>query len=68
MKNTMMNERELNVKVGDMVSVQGNRGTVLEVIRHNDATYVRVHFTGYLAEFGQYQDSVYGGFEVVEEA
>lgn len=68
MLNTMMDSRELNVKVGDTVSVQGNRGTVLEVIRKNDWTGVRVHFTGDLAEFGQYQDQVYGGFVVVEEA
>lgn len=31
MKNSMMAEKELNVKVGDRVSVQGNCGTVLEV-------------------------------------
>jgi len=65
MKNTMMSKREQNVKVGDLVSVEGNLGTVTEVIKKDDWTGVRVHFEGFLAEFGQYQDQVYGGYVVV---
>ena len=83
MYNKFMNEKELNVKVGDHVAVQGNRGVVTEVFRgvekkwngteYVDAegteyTDVRVHFTGELARWGQYQDGVYGGFEVIEKA
>ena len=55
------------VKVGDSVMVQGNKGTVLEVIKKDELTFVRVHFTGHLAEYGQYQDQVFGGFTLVEE-
>lgn len=83
MYNRLMNEKELKVKVGDEVSVQGNRGIVTEVLRTvetewngkeyvkidgSDTTSVRVHFTGELASYGQYQDNVYGGFVVVREA
>lgn len=83
MKNIYMNEKELNVKVGDTVSVQGNRGTVIEVVKGfdtewngteyvkvdgTDFTNVRVHFTGELANWGQYQDEEYGMFEVIETA
>lgn len=83
MYNRLMNERELNVKVGDEVNVQGNRGIVTEVLKTvetewngkeyvtiegSDSTSVRVHFTGDLASYGQYQDNVYGGFTVVKEA
>ena len=82
MKNIFMKEKELNVKVGDTVAVEGNKGTVTEVIRgcsqewngtkyvnekDGDYTMVRVHFTGDLASWGQYQDKVYGGFEVIEQ-
>lgn len=81
MYNRLMSKRELNVKVGDTVSVQGNRGTVTEVfhnvdtewngteyeaVKGSESTAVRVHFTGELAKWGQYQDGVYGGFCVVE--
>lgn len=81
MYNKFMNEKELNVKIGDKVSVQGNRGIVTKVFRGykkewNGAEYVkvegteytdvRVHFTGELARWGQYQDGVYGGFVVIE--
>lgn len=83
MKNIYMNEKELNVKVGDTVSVWGNRGTVIEVVKGfdtewngteyvkadgSDFTNVRVHFTGELANWGQYQDGEYGMFEVIETA
>lgn len=81
MKNIYMEEKELNVKVGDTVSVQGNRGIVTEVLKgydvewngseyvkvaDSDYTNVRVHFTGELASWGQYQDGVYGGFAVID--
>lgn len=66
MYNKLMKEKELNVKVGDKVSVMGNRGIVTEVFRTSDSTSVRVHFTDELAEWGQYQDGVYGGYEVLE--
>lgn len=81
MYNRFLGKRELEVKIGDAVSVQGNRGTVTEVIKGfdkewngaeyvkkpgSDRTSVRVHFTGELAAWGQYQDEVYGGFRVVE--
>lgn len=67
MYNKFMNEREINVKVGNRVAVQGNRGTVTEVIRVSDVwTGVRVHFEGEMAEFGQYQDGVYGGYTVLD--
>jgi hypothetical protein len=80
MKNIYMEEKELNVKVGDRVCVQGNEGIVTEVFRGyskewngkeyvkaegSDYTDVRVHFTGELARWGQYQDGVYGGFVVL---
>lgn len=80
MYNKFMNRKELEVKVGDTVMVQGNIGTVIEVIKGykkewngveyvkeegTDFTNVRVHFIDELAAWGQYQDGVYGGFEVV---
>lgn len=83
MYNRLMDEREINVKVGDEVSVQGNRGIVTEVLRHHDTewngkeyvkvkdsegTSIRVHFTGELAKWGQYQDAVYGGYTVLRKA
>lgn len=64
MKNTMMEKKEREVKVDDQVYVEGNLGTVTEVVRKDDWTGVRVHFSGFLAEFGQYQDQVYGGYVV----
>ena len=81
MYNHLMAEKEINVKVGDRVSVQGNEGIVTKVIRTSDtewngseyvvvpdteSTTVRVHFTGALAEWGQYQDGNYGGYTVIE--
>lgn len=36
MYNRLMEEKEINVKVGDKVWVQGNRGTVTEVIHGKD--------------------------------
>lgn len=83
MINKFMNEKELRVKVGDKVAVEGNRGIVTEVfhtfatewngkeyvkVTDSDCTSVRVHFEGELAKWGQYQDGVYGGFTVIEEA
>lgn len=80
MYNRLMGAKELNVKVGDKVAVQGNRGTVTEVLRHYDTkwngkeyvkvegsegTSVRVHFEGELTSWGQYQDGVYGGYTVL---
>ena len=80
MYNRLMKEKELNVKVGDKVAVQGNRGTVTEVFRDHEVewngkeyvkvegseyTNVRVHFEGELANWGQYQDGVYGGYTVL---
>lgn len=81
MYNKFMDERELNIKVGDKVSVQGNEGYVTEVIKGykkewngkeyvkiegTDYTSVKVHFTAELARWGQYQDGVYGGFVVID--
>lgn len=67
MYNKFMNEKEINVKVGDRVAVQGNRGVVTEVVKVSDVwTGVRVHFEGELANWGQYQDGVYGGYEVID--
>lgn len=75
-----MDHKELNVKVGDKVSVEGNKGIVTEVLKgfdtiwngnkyekveNSDYTSVRVHFTGDLANWGQYQDRVYGGYKVI---
>ena len=57
----------LRVKPGDVVLVQGNRGTVTERIETEDAILVRVKFTGFLEEFGQYNNQIYGGFTVIEE-
>ncbi len=82
MYNKYLGQRELEVKAGDVVSVQGNVGTVTEVIKSikkewngaeyievpgTESTSVRVHFTGELAAWGQYQDEVYGGFHVIEK-
>lgn len=72
MLNILLEEKELAVKVGDTVAVEGNRGKVTEVIKGKidtgeDYTNVRVHFTGELANWGQYQDGVYGCFTVIEE-
>lgn len=80
MYNKFMNDKEINVKVGDRVSVQGNRGVVIEVIKgrdiewngteyaevpNTDYTNVRVHFEGELANWKQYQDGTYGGYTVI---
>lgn len=66
MKNAFMKDKELNVKAGDKVSVLGNIGIVTEVIKKEDWTGVRVHFGGDLANYGQYQDQVYGGYVVID--
>lgn len=83
MYNKFMDEKDLKVKIGDKVAVQGNRGIVTEVfhtikkewngseyvdVAGTESTSVRVHFEGELAHWGQYQDGVYGGFTIVEEA
>lgn len=67
MYNKFMNEKEINVKVGDKVAVQGNLGVVTEVFKDIDSTSVRVHFEDELANFGQYQNGIYGGFTVLDE-
>lgn len=82
MFNKFLGERELNVKVGDLVVVQGNRGIVTDVyhgiktewngekyveIPGTESTTVRVHFEGELARWGQYQDGYYGGFTVIDD-
>lgn len=82
MFNKFMDQKELNVKVGDRVVVQGNRGIVTEVfhgiktewngekyveIPGTESTAVRVHFEGNLASWGQYQDGVYGGFAIIDD-
>ena len=82
MFNKYMQERELNVKVGDEVSVQGNAGIVTEVIKSiktnwngnryveiagTESTSVRVHFSGNLAGT-VFQDGVYGGYIVTKQA
>lgn len=69
-----MKPKELNVKVNDRVTVEGCKGTVLEVYKGVDIsngksyTNVRVHFdeTEYLSKFGQYQDADYGDFHVID--
>ena len=81
MYNYLMNEKELNVKVGDKVMVQGNEGIVTEVfhttdtrwngteyeeVKGSEGTSIRVHFTGELAKWGQYQNGTYGGFTVIQ--
>lgn len=83
MYNRLMSKKEIEVKVGDLVSVQGNKGIVTEVFHTTDtewngkeyvevegseSTSVRVNFTGELAKWGQYQDGIYGGYEVIEGA
>ena len=81
MYNKMMNDKEINVKVGDRVSVMGNRGIVTEVIHgvdkewngkeyavvpNSEFTNVRVNFVGELARWGQYQGGTYGGYIVID--
>lgn len=80
MYNKFMDAKEINVKVGDKVSIQGNCGIVTMVIRGTDKewngkeyaevpntewTDVRVHFEGELAKWGQYQDGEYGCYTVL---
>jgi len=82
MYNKFMNEKEINVKVGDKVAVFGNLGVVTEVFKNIDkewngkeyvevegteSTSARVHFEDELANFGQYQDGIYGSFTVLDE-
>lgn len=64
MYNKFMAEKEINVKVGDRVAVQGYRGTVLEVKKGfdkewNGAEYVKVEgtdFTNVKVHFDESQD------------
>lgn len=84
MYNRLMADKEINVKVGDRVEVQGYTGTVTDVyhgfstewngteyvkVEGSDYTNVQVHFDekdNYgIAEYGQYQDSWYGGYVVI---
>lgn len=65
MFNKFLDEKELNVKPGDIVSIQGNEGIVLKVYRVNESTDVKVHFTGPISIYKQYQDKIYGGFKVI---
>ena len=67
MKKQFMEKKELNVKIGDTVVVQGNVGTVTEIYEDSEVLNVRVHFTDELANWGQYQDAVYGGFTVLDK-
>lgn len=81
MFNRFMSDDQLAVRVGDRVSVQGNEGTVIQVVRGvekewdgvqyaevpgTEFTNVRVHFDGDLANWGQYQDGEYGCFSVIK--
>jgi hypothetical protein len=81
MYNKFMNEKEINVKIGDRVRVQGFRGVVTEVYHWaekefngveyidkpgTERTEVKVHFDGQLSCWGQYQDGTYGDFIVVD--
>lgn len=83
MFNKFMNEKEINVKVGDRVVVQGYKGTVTEVfhgikkewngteyveVAGTESTTVQVHFDeNYDIAKTAYQDGHYGGYEVIEE-
>lgn len=75
------NSRELKVKVGDRVSIQGNRGIVTKVLKGcdtewNGEKYVEVKGKEYInvkVKFDKdealsgtnYDNSVYGGFIVI---
>lgn len=73
MYNRFMKTKELNVTIGDRVSVNGCYGTVTEVFKGVDAennepyTSVRVKFDAneYISSWGQYQNKVYGCFAVI---
>lgn len=75
----LMKDKELNVKAGDKVRVQGYTGIVTEVIRGyktkwngtdfvNDREYldVRVNFDNDYLKTTSYNNRVYGGFEVIK--
>lgn len=79
MYNKFMDEKEINVKVGDRVNVQGWIGTVTEVFHSinkewngkeyvevpgTESTTVTVHFDD-AGIGGQYQDGHYGGYWVI---
>lgn len=81
MYNRLMEKKELDVKVGDRVNVQGWIGTVTEVyhgidtewngteyveVPGTESTSVTVHFDD-AGIGGQYQDGHYGGYWVIEE-
>lgn len=60
----------LKVKVGDKVLFMGNEGIATEVFENPEwdpmkRTWAKIHFTGDLAEFAQYQDKTYTGFKVL---
>jgi len=83
MYNKYLSQEDLNVKVGDKVKVTScHEGIVTEVFKGiekewdgsryidkpgTEWTQVRVHFNDELSKFGQYQDAVYGGFNVIKE-
>ena len=82
MFNKFMNDKEINVKIGDRVAVMGNEGIVTEVFKGfrkewngkeyvnipgSEWTNVQVHFTGELAKWGQYQDGEYSDYTVIEK-
>lgn len=69
MLNTFLTDKEIIVKVGDRVAVQGYRGFVTEVIKTASSTNVRVHFdeSEAIAVYNQYQDKIFGGFTVINE-
>ena len=80
MKNTLMQEKELNVKTGDRVVIYGWKGTVTEVyhtidekwngteyeeIPGSESTSVKVAFDA-PEEIGyQYEGGVFGGYTVI---
>lgn len=48
------------VKIGNKIAINGERGIVTEVIEGLDGkTYARIHFEGDIANWMQYQDKFY---------
>lgn len=84
MYNRLMNEREINVKAGDRVDVQGHEGVVTDVyhgidkqwngkeyeeVKGTESTFVEVHFDE-TDDLSNtgYDNEWYGGYTVIEEA
>ncbi len=80
MKNTLMQEKELNVKTGDRVVIYGWKGTVTEVyhtidkkwngteyeeISGSESTSVKVAFDDPEKIGYQYEGGVFGGYTVI---